>query len=378
MPKNIVICCDGTGNQIGDAHSNVIKLYRVLRKTQKQIVYYDPGVGTLESHDDWGVISQNIKVYAGLGFGYGLDNNVIGAYKFLIENYVDGDDIYLFGFSRGAYSVRVLAGFINSIGLLTKHQLNLCDFAYTAYKKISNESSFENVRLFEKVLRPNRIPIRFLGIWDTVSTVIVPRKDRLYIPKLSQLAYTQKNPSIKQVRHALSIDERRSMFRPYLWQENQEYWGSPFEPSNPEPQDVVQMWFSGVHSDIGGGYAESESGLSKLTLHWMLEEIPETLLVNKRSANEIVEGKPVKGREKSYAPPDPAAKQHDELESTFWKLQEFFPKKVSRREWNDRKSLFGLYIPRAEPRFIPSGALIHPSVHERIAKVKGYDPENLP
>ena len=118
--RNIIICCDGTGNEISENISNVLKLYRCLRKTEKtqprQLVFYDPGVGTLERPDPWHKLKQDFNAILGLATGYGLDDNVLAAYAFLVHNYQAGDQIYLFGFSRGAYTVRVLAGLIHKIG----------------------------------------------------------------------------------------------------------------------------------------------------------------------------------------------------------------------------------------------------------------------
>jgi uncharacterized protein (DUF2235 family) len=122
MPRNIVICCDGTGNEIKADLSNVLKLFRVLKKTGPQLVDYDPGIGTLSSSDGWSRLKQKIKLVFGLATGQGLDANILDAYRFLIDNYQDGDQVYLFGFSRGAYTVRVLAGFLNLIGLLEPQQ----------------------------------------------------------------------------------------------------------------------------------------------------------------------------------------------------------------------------------------------------------------
>ena len=105
MPKNIVICCDGTGNEIADNHSNVLKLYRVLRKNSNQLVYYDPGIGTMGSRNEWERIKQRTEQIAGLAMGYGLDRNVLDAYRFLVTNYKQGDRIYLFGFSHGPWGI---------------------------------------------------------------------------------------------------------------------------------------------------------------------------------------------------------------------------------------------------------------------------------
>ena len=131
--RNIIICCDGTGNEISENISNVLKLYRCLRKTEKtqprQLVYYDPGVGTLARPDPWHKLKQDFNAILGLATGYGLDDNVLAAYGFLVHNYQAGDQIYLFGFSRGAYTVRVLAGLIHKVGLITPEQVNLAGSA---------------------------------------------------------------------------------------------------------------------------------------------------------------------------------------------------------------------------------------------------------
>ena len=117
MPKSIVVCCDGTGNEIKEHQSNVLKFYRILEKDENQVVYYDPGVGTISNSGAWAVFKNKAKGVFGLITGYGLDDNVLEAYRFIIKHYQDGDRIYLFGFSRGAYTIRVLAGFMRLIGL---------------------------------------------------------------------------------------------------------------------------------------------------------------------------------------------------------------------------------------------------------------------
>ncbi len=143
--KNIVICCDGTGNEISENISNVLKLYRTLRKTEKttprQMVFYDPGVGTLARSNPWKKLVQDASAIFGLATGYGLDDNVLDSYEFIVDNYADGDAIYLFGFSRGAYTVRVLAGLIHKIGLISKQQVNLAGSGLTAYKQFSSDTA---------------------------------------------------------------------------------------------------------------------------------------------------------------------------------------------------------------------------------------------
>ena len=377
MSKNIVICCDGTGNEIEDNQSNVLKFYRVLKRSERQLVYYEPGVGTLGAQNEWARIKQNTEKIIGLALGYGLDRNVLDAYRFLVVNYVEGDRLFLLGFSRGAYTARVLAGFINSIGLLRPEQINLCGYALVAYKQVTEGGGFLSVRTFERTLRPRRPPIRFVGLWDTVSTVIVPRKDRLFVPTLRQLAYTARNPSVEAVRHALAVDERRRMFRPFLWNEAQEYWGGPFKPKDPQPQDVKQVWFVGVHCDVGGGYAEAESGLSKLALKWMIDESPDELEFETQRVNQIVLGKVRAGSKRSYAEPDPKAPLHQSLTRGWWPI-EWLPKRAARRDWPERKCALGVYVPNAEPRVIGGNGSIHPSVWNRVDGDADYAPINLP
>ena len=377
MSKNIIVCFDGTGNEIEDNQSNVLKFYRVLRRSQSQLVYYDPGVGTLGAQSEWARIKKNSEKIVGLALGYGLDRNVLDAYRFLVASYVSGDRLFFVGFSRGAYTARVLAGFINSVGLLRPEQVNLCGYALVAYKQVSEGGSFLPVRNFEKTLRPRRPPIRFLGLWDTVSTVIVPRKDRLFVPTLRQLAYTARNPSVEVVRHALAIDERRRMFRPFMWKEDEEYWGGPFKSKNPKPQDVKQVWFAGVHADVGGGYREAESGLSKLALKWMIEESPDELEFRTRAMNRIVLAAGRVGTELGYTKPDAKARLHQSLTGAWWPI-EWLPKRAVRREWLDRTCVLGLYLPNAEPRAIAEDALIHSSVWNRVNADIDYAPMNLP
>ena len=112
MTKNLVVCCDGTGNEIEEHQSNVLKLYRVLKKSAEQRVFYEPGIGTMGADNQWTRLKQGVEKIAGLALGYGLDRDVLNAYEFLAKNYMPGDAIFLFGFSRGAYTARVLAAML--------------------------------------------------------------------------------------------------------------------------------------------------------------------------------------------------------------------------------------------------------------------------
>ncbi len=387
--RNIIICCDGTGNEISENISNVLKLYRCLRKTEKtsprQLVFYDPGVGTLERADPWHKLKQDFNAILGLATGYGLDDNVLAAYAFLVHTYQAGDQIYLFGFSRGAYTVRVLAGLIYKVGLITPEQVNLAGSGLIAYKQFSSDeapklraslksladvataedtlpqSAFDNAAQFARITSTRWPTIRFVGVWDTVASVIVPRADRFYWPSLEELAFTIVNPSVQTFRQAISIDERRCMFRLKKWDDPQTFKHNRFNDAHAEPQDILQVWFAGVHADIGGGYPEKQSGLSKYPLLWMIDEATKCgLHVNQATVNQLAWGIQRKGSPFSYVAPDVRGDLHTSLSGAWW-LLEFLPKSAKYREWPERQVYFGWYIPDGEPRLIPDGAVIHES-----------------
>jgi uncharacterized protein (DUF2235 family) len=405
--KNLVICCDGTGNQINENISNVLKLYRCLRKTGKtephQLVFYDPGVGTLARPDPWRKVLQDTVTVLGLATGYGLDDNVLAGYEFLARNYEEGDAIYLFGFSRGAYTVRMLAALVHKVGLVSPQQVNLAGSGLTAYKQFSAgpdqpglgldfnkltdggaddtgpASRDDQAAQFARILSSRWPTIHFLGVWDTVASVIVPRPDRFYLPSLQELAFTQINPSVKTFRQAASIDEHRRLFRLMPWADGQKFMHNRFsQTNNEEPQDALQVWFAGVHSDVGGGYPEKESGLSKYPLIWMIDEAVKCgLAVDRRTINQLAWGIQRKDSPFSYVKPDYMSETHDSL-TWAWRPLEYIPKADKYKQWADRKSFLGHYIPDAEPRPIPDNAFIHESVADKLKQDPKYQPCNLP
>lgn len=404
--KNIVVCCDGTGNEIGENISNVLKLYRVLRKTEKtepqQVVYYNSGVGTLARPDPWTKIRQNAITVLGLATGYGLDDNILSAYEFLIDQYQDGDEVFLFGFSRGAYTVRVLAALLHKVGLLAPQQKNLAGAALTAYKQLNIDVEQDAFSLsgddseevehqlgpltkddlaaqFARIVSTRWPTIKFVGVWDTVASVIVPRPDRFYAFSLQKLAHVETNPSVRIFRQAMALDERRRMFRLTPWNEPQNFMHNRFSRvNNSDPQDVQQVWFAGVHGDVGGGYPEGNSALSKYPLLWMIDEaVKSGLAVDPRAVNQLAWGHQRKGSPFSYVAPSITGTVHQSLTAS-WQVLEWFPKADRYKEWKPRRSLIGHYFPNGEPRFVSSGAFIHESVMERMKLVANYRPENLP
>jgi uncharacterized protein (DUF2235 family) len=368
MPKNIVICCDGTGNEVSDTNSNVVKLYSTLTISAEQVGYYHPGVGTLGAPNASTWMGKQWTRLKGLGFGYGLMTNIGDAYRYLMNTYEEGDRIFLFGFSRGAYTARALAGMIHMYGLLCPGNEGLIPYITTMFARHSRNQggmkhTFQVAEIFKSDFSRDCV-LHFVGVWDTVSSV-----GWVWSPVV--LPYSGRNPIVRTGRHAVSIDERRCYYRDNLW-------GPLFEKSDSEfriDQDIKQVWFSGVHSDVGGSYAEAESGLSKITLEWMLAEASAFGLVIDSRKAAVVLGRDPKTEAfmPDFVSPDPKAMLHKSLRG-FWWILELFPhthydKQIHKLRWR---------IPFGVRRHIPDGAILHDSVLERKNSGIGYNPPNLP
>jgi len=361
MPRNIVVCCDGTGNQYGSANSNVVKLYWTLSAEDKQTAYYHPGVGTMGARNALSVLGKWWTKVRGLAFGYGFSDNIADVYSFLMGEFKPGDQIFIFGFSRGSYTARALCGLLHMCGLLTPGNEALIPYALRLYKS-NDPLKFEIAAGFRTTFSIPCTPY-FLGLWDTVSSVgwIL---DPIHT-KGGHLPYTAALPGIPLLRHAVSIDERRAFFRQNLIHEPM-----------PAGQDLKQVWFAGVHSDVGGSYAEAESGLSKIALRWMLCEAQSAgLLLDPQRAIDVL------GGEVPYVPPDPKGQLHKSLHG-FWWLGEFWPKLFSHPvtvpgqaapRWRR-----GITVNLGRARLVPNGAHIHQSVFDRIGDIPNYKPKNLP
>lgn len=374
--RNLVVLCDGTSNQVEGDLSNVLKLYRIASKSPLQRVFYDPGVGTIGNDSSWGRLRQKIASVLSIATGAGLDANVLHAYRFLCETYRKGDRIFLFGFSRGAYTVRALAGMIHMMGLLHPDQINLCGFALNAYKHAAERSDLHVAWDFARIVRSRTVPIHFVGVWDTVASMIVPRPDRFYVPSLRMLPYTRVNPSVRAFRHAMAIDERRRLFRLNRWAEGQDFVPFPFEePQMKMPQDCEQLWFAGNHSDVGGGYPETRSALSKLPLDWMTNEaVAHGLHIDPAMFRHLTHGDPLDGGRHDYVAPDPMGPLHDALKGGWWVL-EWLPKLAKWKETR-KASLLAVYLPLGERRNIPAGSTFAPSVAVRQQADPRYRPQD--
>lgn len=347
MSKNIVVCCDGTWNRFDkDKITNVVRLSSCLvRHTADQVVYYDPGVGTIAA-ERW--ITRLGRAYSKLmggAFGAGIDRNVTEAYSFIADHWKDDDRIFLFGFSRGAYAVRALAAAIHYFGLLQRHNDNLHPYIREMFLARENgKPDFELYRRF-KATFARAVSVHFVGCWDTVASVG-------WVAKPVMLPSTAKNPSIAHIRHAVSIDEQRKWFRPNLFTKAR------------LDQDLKEVWFAGVHADVGGGYAEEESGLAKISLAWMLREAEACGILLKQDRV-----KRILGGDSKYAAPDPKALAHNPFDKLSWGILQFVPRRSFRMRGNQLQGFWDSSWQR-RPRTLPSGAILHSSVIERDTEKK--------
>ena len=229
MAKNIVICCDGTGNEFSDRNSNVVKVYQMLVLDPTQVAYYHPGVGTMGARSALSPIGKAWTKLIGYAFGYGASDNVADAYQFLMRNFKPGDQIYVFGFSRGAYTARVLCGLLHMVGLLREDNEGLIPYAIRLMKtKPLTGDVFKIAGKFKDTFSRPCKP-HFVGVWDTVSSM-----GWIYNAVKFPFTTATSNPDLNIVRHAVSIDERRAFFRQNLF--------GPPSDKNPN-QSVEEVWF---------------------------------------------------------------------------------------------------------------------------------------
>jgi uncharacterized protein (DUF2235 family) len=267
--KRLVVCCDGTWNKPdSEAITNVEKIARTVQSDPSatggtyQLVYYVSGVGAGSYAAD--------RMLGG-AFGFGLFHNVIACYRFLAQNYEPGDEIFIIGFSRGAYTARSVAGMVGRVGLLTKLSLveeRLPEAVHMYQRTDMPEGAFgASVEEF-KHDHCHPAKVHFLGVFDTVGALGVPGFRRL----TPQFHDVQLSVQILRARHALAVDETRLKFAPTFWEAPEDPPGAPTDDER-----VKQVWFEGAHSDVGGGHRET--GLSDTSLLWMAREAHDAGLV---------------------------------------------------------------------------------------------------
>lgn len=255
MAKNIVVFSDGTGQEGGAvSNTNVYKTFQMIEsRSDRQISFYDRGLGI-------GILEVLSSVT-----GFGISRNILECYRFIYDNFSDGDKIFLFGFSRGAATVRSLAGFIDLFGILPASRPDLIEKAYEIYE-ISDET--ERLERADDFVQNNSnlwCDVHFMGVWDTVAALGVPwRAVSMVLDKVPFSRHTfhdfKLSKRVKHARHAIAIDDKRKTFHPIPWRED----------LVEDDQTLKQVWFAGMHTDVGGGYKEHE--LSDVPFVWMLRE----------------------------------------------------------------------------------------------------------
>ena len=330
MVGTIVVCADGTWNRpeedlAKDHPTNVLKLARAVRPAtggRQQRVFYD-----------WGLGSYHSQVLAG-ATGHGIHKNILDGYRYIVQNYAAGDRLYLFGFSRGAYTVRALCGLINNCGIVKRPDARLVERAFKIYKSPAAKYHPEGdgaVRFRREHSHRSR-KVAFVGVWDTVGALGIPfslmglldRHDEFYDTKLGR--------NVRIARHALAIDEQREDFEPTLW-------------SPRTGMDIKQVWFAGVHSDIGGSYGPDKSTgaeVSDTALAWMLDEaVSAGLKIEPHLRERLTDG-------------------------------------VLAPVHRSRRHVYRLKKPLHRPLLVPGRpTLIHPSVQRRWESDSGYRPRRL-
>lgn len=319
--KRIVVCSDGTWNDPEDENpTNVLRVARAIAPEDEhgvqQVVFYD-----------WGVGSYYAEVRGGVS-GLGIMKNIQDGYRFIVQNYDVGDEIFLFGFSRGAYTSRAIAGMLNKCGILKRKNADKIDEAFDYYKNRKVLPGSTDAKKWRKdmALDAERGTVRFIGVWDTVGALGIPTRVLAFVEERDLFYDHEMGSNLEIARHAVAIDERRDDFAPTLWVPK-------------ESIDLKQVWFAGVHGDIGGGTKPKKNGLrADIALAWMAREADAAGL-----------------RFESHLH-GPVGKLHEvkphESYKTFWKIK--------RPDWRE----------------IPDDAVLHDSVR-KSHEAWGYAPRNL-
>lgn len=310
--RTLVLCFDGTGDQFDADNSNIVQLFSLLKKDDKtkQMVYYQSGIGTYVSPKVATPVMSKVSQTLDAMIAWNLDAHVMDGYEFLMQNYMDGDRICIFGFSRGAYTARALAGMLHKVGLLPASNHQQVPFAYKMFTR-ADPLGWEQSNAFKEAFSID-VTIEFIGVWDTVSSVgLIPRR----------LPFTTSNTVVRTFRHAVALDERRAKFKANLWNKplpHEENLGTSKTPKvdaskvqhkkttgdsdqsekhssfiriseeeheltqlerqyselQGKPTDIEEVWFAGCHCDVGGGSVSNKTrhSLARISLRWMIRE----------------------------------------------------------------------------------------------------------
>jgi len=342
--KRIILCCDGTWNSADQESNgvpcptNVVKLgYRIAKRDAngvQQLLYYDQGVGT----------GNSIDRLTGGAFGDGLEDNIHDAYRFLVANYEKGDELYLFGFSRGAFTARSIVGMARKCGILGRPHVRSYKAAIELYRSEDSptDAAPKKFRQQTCLYGLEDLEVRFVGVWDTVGALGIPLRGLRWLTRREhQFHDTELSGAVKEACHALAIDEHRGSFEPAIWDYKPKPW-----------QKIEQVWFAGAHSDVGGGYAEQQ--LSDIPLQWMIDKAKAAGLA---FDDEAVDANPLK--------PDATAPLHDSMKG-FYRVAMSYDRVIGKTKKNDKA-----------PQHDDPTQSLHPSVLERWDKVPAYRPKAL-
>lgn len=307
--KNVVLCYDGTGNEYGPHNTNVVRIFEALQQNARQVAFYDPGVGTVGALGRR--VGKKVGTWLGKAFGYGLRQNLEDGYAYLMRRFQPGDRLFLFGFSRGAFTARALAGMLHRFGVLREDSRNLIPYVSKHYLSGNFAAAEGFCDAFCRPCAPH-----FIGVWDTVASLGHFYGRQFFDARLG--------PHVRYAYQAVAIDEQRKKFPVSLWDEQRAR----------EGQTIEQVWFPGVHSDVGGWY--EERALSDIAFAWMMDRAAACGLRLKQDWPAMI------GQ-------DAAGTLHA-----------------------SRVGLWRLWRP--VQRTIPEGSLLHQSVLDRREVVPGYQP----
>ncbi|PVF97329.1 hypothetical protein CPB86DRAFT_857094 [Serendipita vermifera] len=386
--RTLVLAFDGTSNEFDDTNTNIVTLCALLEveNRDRQMVYYQPGIGTYAPPGVAGTIKQAVVKTADLLVAWYLNQHVMDGYSFLMNNHMPGDKICIFGFSRGAYTARALAGMLHWVGLLPQGNHEQVPFAYRLYATGSHRG-LKFKETFCKI-----VEIEMLGVWDTVASV------GLLLPKTLPFV---SNDTVKTFRHAVSLDEHRKRFDVTLWSPHEEVTGGL---SALQDASVKEVWFAGCHCDVGGGHVKdgTSPNLANISLRWMLSEIKNhsSILFNDERLDKYA-------IPKDCVPRAPYRKNvhtvsrlgNDEIKSTRIGSIEIAPPGVNIPKWDEADEMdcaaeahdmlrlnplwwcVQFMIWRGKSRVFPKDRRslkhnhIHYSVKRRIEKRSGYSPK---
>ncbi len=358
--KRLIVCSDGTWST-PEKESNVYKMWRAIAPKDDegniQKVFYDAGVGTEGSWVD--------KLLGGAS-GLGLDKNIQDGYRFLMHTYEPGDKIYVFGFSRGAYTVRSLAGFLRNSGLLHMDHSNRFQEAFDLYRREDAPPTSKIAEDF-RAAYSQEIEIEFVGVWDTVGALGIPTERFGHIFNRRHLFHdVELSGRVKHGYQALAIDERRRSFKASIWGMLDKDGNYIVDAVPKEGQTVEQAWFAGYHSDVGGG--TSHDALSDVTFEWMMRKAYDTGI---RFDQEYLA---------SNVHADPLGKDHDSKTGIFRFVSTF--RRSLGMTWQMTEALHSAVLKRQErqwPSYRPDNvAAYQRSEHYNVVKEAATPEGSLP